>query len=395
MLRQALHHGHNLGPAEVGASLELKEGIALGHSARAGLLQDLLGLGQCLELLRSGGQSLLMVSSNLHAGGLSGLKGRSGISQVLLGHLEVACGSGLCLLSCGLGGLLLLEILVVGCHLVLKGLLHHLEVVLAGGLSLAQLAQLALGLLLQVLEHVHDAAALALVDGRLGGLEFHVVLLLVSLALALALGLHEGSELLLVGARERSGIQHVGQSRDHVGESTLGSDLCQHGWVLGHFLFQDACGSLESLDNIYELGIASLEVGLLLLPNQGGILQLTLCLSDGSDQVRNLVCGNGGVAGQLSNLSIELGDLLAGRVDGELAVFRSVVAPLDVLVVGGGFRLSLLGHLSFQGAQELQHLAQWVGIGHGRGTVDEGREGRGEDALGKLHCSGHLLFPCW
>ena len=77
---------------------------------------------------------------------------------------------------------------------------------------------LALGLLLEVLQDIHDAAALGLVGGGCGCAQ---LVLLVAL-----LGLHEGHELALVRAGEACCIHHHGEGLHQVGHAG-GVDLSQ------------------------------------------------------------------------------------------------------------------------------------------------------------------------
>mmetsp|Transcript_89808 Transcript_89808/g.242592 ORF Transcript_89808/g.242592 Transcript_89808/m.242592 type:complete len:269 (+) Transcript_89808:711-1517(+) len=149
--REPLDQDDDFGLTQIGAAVQLEEGIALRHRACAGLLQDLLRLGQRLQLLPAGEHGLLVVRSDLHARGLAGREGLHGVRQLLLAHLQVTLIASLGLLGRGLGRLLIAHVLVVHTHLVLQGLLQHLEVVVGVDLGLAEVAQLALRLLLQVL----------------------------------------------------------------------------------------------------------------------------------------------------------------------------------------------------------------------------------------------------
>mmetsp|Transcript_94219 Transcript_94219/g.304936 ORF Transcript_94219/g.304936 Transcript_94219/m.304936 type:complete len:569 (+) Transcript_94219:566-2272(+) len=375
---ELLDDGDDLGLAEVSAALHLDEGIALGHGAGARLLEDIHGRGQRLQLLAAGGHGLLVVGSDLQAGAPARLHRLLRVRELLPRNLEVARGAGLGLLRRGLAGLLLIHVLVVGGELILQGLLEHLEVVRVGVLGLAEVAELTLGLLLQVLQDLQDAAALALV--RRGGRRAELGVLV----LGALLGLHEGDELLLVRAREGRGVEHRAQGLEHGLHAALAVDLSQSRRVFRHLLREDAGGAVEGIDGVHELGLGTLELGRLLAPDLRGVRQLRLGGGDGAGEVRNLVGGHRGVAGQLVNLGLRFGHLLGRRLDGVLAVLRRVVAPLEILLVGLGLGLALLDDLALQLAQELQDLANWVHLLPRDGGAGGAEEGGGDG----LHCSG-------
>ena len=196
-LGQLIHQGDDLDLGEVGVRAQgradLQQRVGLLNGAAGALGKDLLGIGDDLQLGRAVRDGLLVVRGGLHAVAVGRLERLLRVRQVLLGDHEVALSGGLGLLRGGLGALLLVHLLGVRGDGVLQGLLHHVEVVLGLGLSLAEVRQLALGLL-HVLKDVHDAAALGLVDLR--GRRAH--LLVLSVVGGGLTGLHEGDKLLLV-----------------------------------------------------------------------------------------------------------------------------------------------------------------------------------------------------
>ena len=107
--------------------------------------------------------------------------------------------------------LLICEILLVGRFLVFQALLQHVVIVLRVGLSLPQVSEFGLRLVLEILGHIDDAGAVGLVDrggrgtkGRFVGLGGGLVTGPVRL-----LRLHKSNQLLLGRARERRrGIDH-------------------------------------------------------------------------------------------------------------------------------------------------------------------------------------------
>mmetsp|Transcript_92042 Transcript_92042/g.234027 ORF Transcript_92042/g.234027 Transcript_92042/m.234027 type:complete len:554 (+) Transcript_92042:417-2078(+) len=375
-LGEFLDDGDDFGLAEVSAALHLDEGIALGHGTGARLLEDIHGRGQRLQLLAAGGHGLLVVGSDLQASALARLHRLLRVRELLPRNLEVARGAGLGLLRRGLAGLLLIHVLVVGGQLILKRLRQHVEVMLAVDLGLAQIRKLALRLLLHVLQHIHDASALALVRRRGRRAELGI------LVLGALLRLHERRQFLLVAAGEGGGIEKGTERLDHTRAHTAGgADLSQRRGVLGDLLHQNAHGTVQAVDAVRQLCLRGAELHRLLVADLCGILQLDLGLGDRAGEIRDLVGGHRGVAGQLINLGPQLGDLLLRRLDGVLPILGRVVAPLEVLLVGLRLGLALLHNLRLQLAQQLQHLPDGVRAGLLRrcgGAASAEEEGREE-----------------
>mmetsp|Transcript_36950 Transcript_36950/g.80703 ORF Transcript_36950/g.80703 Transcript_36950/m.80703 type:complete len:361 (+) Transcript_36950:586-1668(+) len=198
LLCKLLDEGDDLRVCQVRASAQLRgltltqleQGIALPHSTGRRRLQQLGGFGQDLELLRAGGHSCLVVCSGLHAVAVGQLERIFGACQVLVSTCKIGLGHGLGLLGSGQRRLFRCRILVVRRDLVFQGLLQHLVVVLGACLRFAQVAQLLLRLLLEILENIKDAGAVSLVDRRRRSAQRLIVGL--SLGIGPLTGLHQG-----------------------------------------------------------------------------------------------------------------------------------------------------------------------------------------------------------
>mmetsp|Transcript_36818 Transcript_36818/g.104745 ORF Transcript_36818/g.104745 Transcript_36818/m.104745 type:complete len:252 (+) Transcript_36818:1095-1850(+) len=247
---------------------------------------------------------------------------------------------------------------------------------LAVDLGLAQICKLALRLLLHVLQHIHDASALALVRRRGRRAELGI------LVLGALLRLHERRQLLLVAAGEGGGIEKGTERLEHTRVHTAGgANLSQRRGVLGDLLHQDAHGTVQGVDAVSQLCLRGAKLHRLLVADLCGILQLDLGLGDRAGEIRDLVGGNRGVAGQLANLGFQVIHLLGGRLNRELPVLGRVVAPLEVLLVRLRLGLALLHNLRLQLAQQLQHLPDGVRAGllrRGGGAASAEEEGREE-----------------
>mmetsp|Transcript_92027 Transcript_92027/g.233973 ORF Transcript_92027/g.233973 Transcript_92027/m.233973 type:complete len:236 (+) Transcript_92027:1270-1977(+) len=230
------------------------------------------------------------------AGGLQGLRR---IGDVLHGRRQVALGGGPGLLGAGLGGLLVVELLAVGAHLVLQRLLQHVVVVLRVALGLAQTRKLLLGLLLQVLEHVEDVVAVGLVAVR--GRRAHAVVV-VGVRL---LGLHQGHELRAVGARQGGGVNDGGNGADQrVGARSV--DLREGSGVLLHLPLQHADGAADGVDGLHELSLAGGKILVLIVADLRGALELALVGGNAVCHLLNLRRRGLGVARSLADCRLEL-----------------------------------------------------------------------------------------
>mmetsp|Transcript_95044 Transcript_95044/g.220620 ORF Transcript_95044/g.220620 Transcript_95044/m.220620 type:complete len:213 (+) Transcript_95044:1099-1737(+) len=207
LLCQPPHNIHNLSACQVRPTLhpnfsQLNHGVCLFGCPSRGILQDLFGFCNHLELLVTSFDSGLVVSSGLHAVGAGHLESGFAVSKILLSAVQVTFRSGFGLCRGRLGGLLILQVLGISSGLVSEALLQHGKVVERICFRLAQTGQLLLGLLLQVLQHVDNALAVRFVDRRCRGSQ-----LLVICIRALS-RLHQGKQLLLVSTWKASCIHH-------------------------------------------------------------------------------------------------------------------------------------------------------------------------------------------
>mmetsp|Transcript_106325 Transcript_106325/g.266335 ORF Transcript_106325/g.266335 Transcript_106325/m.266335 type:complete len:217 (-) Transcript_106325:351-1001(-) len=216
-----------------------------------------------------------MVCGHLHARGVRGSQLLLGIRQVLIGHLQLTLRVGLGLLGFSLTRLLILHVLLIRRCLGIQRLLQHLVVVLRIDLCLAQLAQLSLGLVLHVLQNLHNASTVRLVclSSRRTKLR--------ALLFGTLLSLHEGKQPLpIIGGKCRR-VKYDAESLDHAGHAA-GIHLSQSSRVLGHFFFQDAQGSPKGVDSFNEFFLRRGELCGLLLADERGALCLGFRLGDGS-----------------------------------------------------------------------------------------------------------------
>mmetsp|Transcript_75552 Transcript_75552/g.191099 ORF Transcript_75552/g.191099 Transcript_75552/m.191099 type:complete len:202 (-) Transcript_75552:183-788(-) len=199
-----------------------------------------------------------MVCGHLHARGVRGSQLLLGIRQVLIGHLQLTLRVGLGLLGFRLTRLLILHVLLIRRCLGIQGLLQHLVVVLRIDLCLAQLAQLSLGLVLHVLQNLHNASTVRLVCLSSRRTKLRVVLF------GTLMSLHEGKQPLpIIGGKCRR-VKYDAESLDHAGHAA-GIHLSQSSRVLGHFLFEDANGTADHIDRGHQLLLASSKILCLLL----------------------------------------------------------------------------------------------------------------------------------
>mmetsp|Transcript_48960 Transcript_48960/g.136205 ORF Transcript_48960/g.136205 Transcript_48960/m.136205 type:complete len:301 (-) Transcript_48960:116-1018(-) len=294
-----------------------------------------------------------MVRRHLNACRASGLQVLLRGDQLLRRRLQLALRGGLGLLVGGLVGLLVLHVLRVRLHLVIQRLLEHVIVVLRVHLGLAQVAELALGLLLHVLQDVHDAAALRLVHRRSGRPRLQVVIRLSLLCL------HERDQLLLVAAGEGGGVEHGAQGLQRT-RHVLRVHLRQGSRALRHLPLQNCDSPAQGVNRIHKLALARRKLGHLLLPDQRRVLQLLIRLRDARRQPLDGAAAGVDVARQLTDVRLQLVLLLRRGLHCELQLLRRVVAPLEVLVVGLGRRLSVRRHLGRQLVHQPQHGAQRV-----------------------------------
>mmetsp|Transcript_77434 Transcript_77434/g.201814 ORF Transcript_77434/g.201814 Transcript_77434/m.201814 type:complete len:254 (+) Transcript_77434:791-1552(+) len=132
------------------------------------LLEDLLGVGEGLELL---GPRLGLQLEVLRLGPavLVEVFLRGDVRLQLLGCDCQVSFRGRLRLPAGSDALLgVVEVLVAELDGILQRLLQHLEVVGVGGLRLPRPVELLLGLVQETLEHVNDTSAVALVHSRIG-----------------------------------------------------------------------------------------------------------------------------------------------------------------------------------------------------------------------------------
>mmetsp|Transcript_63313 Transcript_63313/g.166029 ORF Transcript_63313/g.166029 Transcript_63313/m.166029 type:complete len:324 (+) Transcript_63313:1223-2194(+) len=308
-----------------------------------------------------------------------GLQGRRRIGDVLHGRRQVALGGGTGLLGAGLGGLLVLELLAVGTHLVLQRLLQHVVVVLGVALGLAQARKLLLGLLLQVLEHVEDVVAVGLV--AFCGRRAHAVVV-VGVRL---LGLHQGHELPLVCACERCGIDDSRQ-RVHQVVRVGGVDLCEGRRVLLHLALENADGTGDGIDGLHELGLTRGKILEFFVPDLGRGLELAVVGGHAACELLDLRRGCLHIAGGLADGGVELGALVLGSLQLVLRVLRGIVAPLDEIVVRFRLGLTLLRDLRRQGVHQAQDLPERVRARSRRNSTED-HQGEERHGAGKLHCS--------
>mmetsp|Transcript_51793 Transcript_51793/g.147628 ORF Transcript_51793/g.147628 Transcript_51793/m.147628 type:complete len:276 (+) Transcript_51793:918-1745(+) len=224
---QPLHHADDLlalelhqRPLRSRARLErrraggqLHQGVGASACPAHGRRDDALRVRERLQLLLAAFHRGLVVGRRLHAGLLHVLQRLRRLLELPGGNREIALEGGLGLLARGLGRPLLLQGLVGVRVLVREGLPHQLVVVLGGRLRAPALAELRLGLVAQVLHHLHDAAAVRAVGLRGWGPRLLVALLGVVPAL------EQGGQLLPVRSGEPRGLHHGLQPRKDLVES--------------------------------------------------------------------------------------------------------------------------------------------------------------------------------
>mmetsp|Transcript_142080 Transcript_142080/g.454203 ORF Transcript_142080/g.454203 Transcript_142080/m.454203 type:complete len:355 (-) Transcript_142080:452-1516(-) len=172
LLREVADKAHGLELSQPRARRDLRALCSLqeGHLVQAvaeilratnALLDDTLGLGQCLELLTAAFGLSLKVLGLGHALVVQARERCRVALQLLRGHAEVALRGGPLLAGGGNALLGLLQLLVAELDFILQGLLKHLEGMEVLSLLFAGRIQLLLGLLKEVRQGLHDAAALA------------------------------------------------------------------------------------------------------------------------------------------------------------------------------------------------------------------------------------------
>mmetsp|Transcript_75336 Transcript_75336/g.218815 ORF Transcript_75336/g.218815 Transcript_75336/m.218815 type:complete len:247 (-) Transcript_75336:49-789(-) len=221
-------------------------------------------------------------------------------------------------------------------------------------LGLAQAIQLLLGLLLEVLEDIDDAAAVRLVGSRGRRTEVLVV------GLGIVARLHQRRQALLVRGGERRRIDHRADGLDDRVQ-ILALDLREGRRILAHLPLDDADRPADGVDGLHELGFARLEVSELLLSDLGRALQVRLIGGDACGQLLDLAGCRLDVAGGLADCRGELLLVRGSCLHLVLLVPGGIVAPLGELLV------SLLLHLAFgldlclQLAKQADHRAEGVG----------------------------------
>mmetsp|Transcript_83039 Transcript_83039/g.267597 ORF Transcript_83039/g.267597 Transcript_83039/m.267597 type:complete len:257 (-) Transcript_83039:71-841(-) len=249
------------------------------------------------------------------------------------------------------------------------------------GLGLEELSQLTLGLLLQILQDVEDASGVRLVGRGRRSAGFGVVVG------ALLLSLEQRLQFVLVRAREGGRIQNHGERLQHF-VRLRGVNLRQGGRVLRHLLLEDADGATQGVDGIHQLLLARREVRGLLLADQLRVRQLLLARGDGARQLPDLRVRDRDVAGELTDLGLQLGLLLGRVLDRELGIRRRIVAPLDVLGVSLGLVLAIRGDLRRELVDQVDDLAERIRLRlPGDGSLRGGPQEEGEDGSARcLHC---------
>mmetsp|Transcript_16104 Transcript_16104/g.42543 ORF Transcript_16104/g.42543 Transcript_16104/m.42543 type:complete len:257 (+) Transcript_16104:757-1527(+) len=249
------------------------------------------------------------------------------------------------------------------------------------GLGLAELSQLTLGLLLQILQDVEDASGVRLVGRGRRRTRSGIVIR------SLLLRLEQRLQLALVRACEGGRIEDHGQSLQGF-VRLRGVDLRQGSGVLRHLFLEDANRVAQGLDTVHQLLLAFRKVRRFFLADQGGILQVRLACGDGASQLSDLRIRHGDVAGELAALGLQLGLFLGRVVDRELGVVRRVVAPLDVLGVCLGFHLTVGGDLRRELVDQVDDLAERIRLRlTGQGSLRSGPQEEGEDGGARcLHC---------
>mmetsp|Transcript_111135 Transcript_111135/g.227477 ORF Transcript_111135/g.227477 Transcript_111135/m.227477 type:complete len:244 (+) Transcript_111135:1222-1953(+) len=239
-----------------------------------------------------------MVCCRLHATCVGGLEGSLRRCKLLPGLGEVGLGPGLGLCGNGLCRRFLALVLLIRRPLVLQGLLQHRVVVLRVHFRLPQAGELLLRLILQVLKCVQDAGALRLVDRSLWRTQFAVLV-------AALVGLHEGHKALPVGVGETGCIDHRAQ-RLQQARSGGTTRLGHGGGVLLHLAPDDAHCPTQRVDHLKELLLAGGKVSRLLLPNQGGVFQLSRARPHSGRKVLDLRVGSLDVTAELGDLRLKL-----------------------------------------------------------------------------------------
>mmetsp|Transcript_110384 Transcript_110384/g.355969 ORF Transcript_110384/g.355969 Transcript_110384/m.355969 type:complete len:644 (-) Transcript_110384:51-1982(-) len=383
ILGQALDQGDDLRPCKIRAGLHRRAGVHL--EQRVGLLdrprrrlrQDLLRGGDGLQLLAARGHSRLVVRRRRHARRLGSVLIRQGVRQVPLRDLQIALGRGLALHGGGLLGLLVVHVLGVLVHLVLQRLREHFVIMLCIDLCLAHVCELALGLLLEVLQDVDDASAVRLVRRGRRRSELHVVVL------AGLMALHEPQELLRVRGRHGRSIQHLAQRVQGVGQVRRYRRLGK-GRVLRHLLLQHVDRTVDGVNGVHELVLAGRKVRRLLVADERRVLMFCVRLRDGGREVRDPGVGHGDVAGQVTDLGLQLVLLGLRGLDVLLAILGDVVAPLEERLVGLQLGLALRHDLGLQPPEQVQDLGKRICVQTQTGS-DEQQRRKAEDSA-TLHC---------
>mmetsp|Transcript_53359 Transcript_53359/g.157142 ORF Transcript_53359/g.157142 Transcript_53359/m.157142 type:complete len:719 (+) Transcript_53359:132-2288(+) len=398
--RQALDLVHRLQVGGHGAGvrlhLHLREGgrgvVGLGRGGAGHLLDHGLRRREGVELLAAGLRLLLEVGGLGHAVVVQVAEGLDVLPEVLLGDREVALVGGLGLAGLGLVLLGLVHVLLGVREPVLEGLLQHLEVVGPLLLGLPEVVELRLGLLEEALERLDDGAALLLVrlgvrgaQGLLLGAELRVLLLAV-LQLARVVALQQGRELLRAVRGQGAGVDDGRQGLRQGGRVL---DLHQ-GRAALHLALQDGDGALELVDGGHELLLLLAEGLRLGAADQGRRLEVGLVGGDGRGELLDLRGGRLDDVGLLLDGGLQVADLGLTDLDLVADLDRAVLAPLRELVVcllgRSALREDLLLHL----AQELQDLAHRVGLASvliaARHGGRAGDEDEGEESRKCLHC---------
>lgn len=172
---QLPRHTRGLPPAPELEQRDLVQGIGGLRSAGGGLRDNLLRLGDDLELLLALLGLCLVVRSASHAVVLHVLERLAVRGELVRGRRERALRDGLLLAVLSDAVLRLGQVLLGQPGLVLQGLLQELESVQVLGLALPRLVQLPLGLVLHVAERLHDTLAVALVGRGLRGPQAQVL----------------------------------------------------------------------------------------------------------------------------------------------------------------------------------------------------------------------------
>merc|ERR1719329_155112 len=141
----------------------LQEAITLACSTTGGLLDDLLGRGQCLELLTTARGFSLEIRCLGHAVVVKFGKCLDILRETLGSHVKITFSSGLLLIRLRLALLGLVHLFVCKLDLISERLLQHLKVLDVCSLRCPCGIKLRLRFLQQIIHGVDDTSALVLI----------------------------------------------------------------------------------------------------------------------------------------------------------------------------------------------------------------------------------------